>query len=1498
MIKQCVKKPFTVLVAVIVCLTLAAVSLTRMSTDLIPELSMPYMIVITTYPGATPEKVETNVTEPLERQLGTVSKVKNVTSTSSENYGMVMLEFEDDTNMDSALVKVNAAIQAATLPEECGTPNVMEISMDMMATEYLSIDFEGKDIYELSDFVEETVIPYYERQEGVSTVSDMGLVKKQVEIRLDEKKIDKLNDKLLAYVDKKLVDTKKEITDAQKDLEKAEEEVKKGSSELENEQQNTANQLGEATLGLNTALATKAAYEAELNSELANQAALQMELKAYEDAGLVDGYGQMNDMFAALKEAAGGQEAHDMIYEQIYRQMLIAAVQQVVDTQASIGIGGGAGGNDATPAPNPVPTPDSNPSETPTPAPDNRPEEGENTGSEEALPEEQPSQPDQPTEEAEGGENTDENQGNAAEAEQMKAVVQPLSFAEIVEMADEEDKQEAEAVIEPRAALTRERVVVTEENVDSILDSMDPLTAGTIRETCKVAAEAATQEQLRAIADQMPDSVADALANPDKLENAAALLEQQGQGEVASQLTLENLTQMDAIIHERIPNIKAELQNLEVEIAASKAVTEQVSGAVSEAMQNYSAVEAGKILAAAGFGSGSAQLAAAQSSVESGKTQLDSALESFEDARDTALKNANINALVEPSTLSSMIYAQNFAMPAGYIDDKEDNQWMLKVGDSFESVEELSNMLLCKIDGIGKVRLKDVAKITVIDNAGESYTKVNGNEGVVLSLFKGSTAGTSDVSKTINSASEELMEQYDGLHITALMDQGQYIGVFIGNIVQSMSLGAVLAVIVLAVFLKDILPTIVVAFSIPFSVLVAILLMYFGDISLNIMSMGGLSLGIGMLVDNSIVSMENIYRLRNRGLTAPRAAVQGGKQVEGAIVASTLTTVCVFLPLIFTDGMVRQLMLPFALTIAFSLIASLVVALTVVPTLASAILVKVKQKEHPLFDRLLEVYGSALDFCLKVKIVPLALAIALLLFSVVGVTKMGIVLIPDMASEQISVTVTMDEDDVEKEVGYATADEVMSRIIDIEGIKTVGAMNNVGALISSSMSSANYNRYGFYIIPDDDITTEKEINRICDEISQRTADVPGATVTTSASSMGSMSTLMGSGLELNIYGEDLDELLNISKEFEKMIAKVEGFEEVTNGQEEADKTLHLVINRDKAMKLGLTTAQIYGQIASHLTTETSAVTVTMDGYEMAVTIVDDRNLPTRETLLDEVYEATVTNKEGEQVKEEHKLSEFGKLETADGLQSISRQNNVRYLTVSAKTKEGYNTTKLTDQVKEVLDAYKMPRGYYYELSGEYENVTDMMTQMMKMMALGFLFVYLVMVAQFQSLLSPFIVLFTVPLAFTGGFIGLLMGGEQLSLIAMMGFLVLMGTVVNNGIVFVDYANQLRLGGMEKRPALIATGKTRMRPILMTAMTTILSMSALIFDRSTSAGMSKGMAIVVAGGLLYATLMTLFIIPVMYDILFRKQPRVIDVGSDEELDDVPDDAAEFIAQMNG
>ncbi|MBO6215739.1 MAG: efflux RND transporter permease subunit, partial [Lachnospiraceae bacterium] len=307
------------------------------------------------------------------------------------------------------------------------------------------------------------------------------------------------------------------------------------------------------------------------------------------------------------------------------------------------------------------------------------------------------------------------------------------------------------------------------------------------------------------------------------------------------------------------------------------------------------------------------------------------------------------------------------------------------------------------------------------------------------------------------------------------------------------------------------------------------------------------------------------------------------------------------------------------------------------------------------------------------------------------------------------------------------------------------------------------------------------------------------------------------------------------------------------------------------------------------TTDEDAATLTVDGDALDVVLIDETDPLTVENLMALEFEQTTTGFDGESETKTYKLRDFARIEKEKGIAEVVSENGTHMLTVTADTMEGYNTTRLSEQLMESLADYELPAGYTIEIGGEAQEVRDMLTQMMKLMALGLVLVYLVMVAQFQSLLSPFIILFTVPLAFTGGLFGLVAFGQQISIVSLMGFLVLMGTVVNNGIVFVDYTNQLRIAGMEKRKALIATGKTRMRPIMMTALTTILAMSSLVFSQDLSAGISRGMAVVVAVGLLYATLMTLFVVPVMYDIFFRGEPRDIDVGDD--LDEAPDEISD-------
>lgn len=1279
--KLSVKKPFTILVAVIAVLVLGVVSVTRMTTDLLPNMSLPYLMVITTYPGASPERVESDVVRPLESALGTVNGVENVYSTSAENYGMVQLEFAEGTDMESTLVKVSSALQevGATLPDMCSTPSIIELSMDMMATMYVSVSRDGYDIYQLSAFVKDTVQPYIERQNGVASVTGLGLVEQSIHVELNQEKIDKLNEKLLATVDETL-------SKALAELEKAEQEVASGKAEL---------QKAQSSFGT-----TMAGTLFEQIDDTVSETA--KETKAKVDALLT----QVKELRTEITDGELGQ-ALDSIIKNL-EEISARLSNKDLKLEDLLQIAGN-----------------------------------------------------------------------------LEVILDDL--AEILEKIDFENAE---------------------------TDPSSPI------------------YQLRKTLDEISG-------------------------------TLESLSEL----LDNIPQILSGLEDA------------------------YAGLTQAQLEAAVGFATASAQLTSAEAQLVTARAEL-------ENAKTEALKTANLDKLLSISTLSQMIYAQNFSMPAGYIDDADDNSWLLKVGDEFKTLDELSSALLVSMDGIGEVRLSDVADVTVIDNAGDSYTRLNGQEAVILSIFKNSTTGTNETAKNCLTAFQELEDKHNGTNVVTLMNQGSYIDLIIESVLSSMILGAGLAIIILALFLKDVKPTIVVAISIPLSVLFTLVLMYFTGISLNMMTLSGLALGIGMLVDNSVVVIENIYRLRSRGVGAARAAVQGTKQVAGAIISSTLTTICVFLPLVFTEGMVKELLLPLGLCIGYCLMASLIVALTVVPAAASTMLKNAAAKPHPWFDRFLNTYGRFLNWCLNFKAVPLTAAITLLAVCIWAVVNMGIVLLPEMNANQISVNVSTPEG-MTREESYAMADDVLDVLLSVDGVNEVGVMDagsSSGLMGGMSMGGGNnYGDYIYYIVIDED-TPANTIKRITADINKAIADleIDGEA---STGGMDEMVSMLGSGLSVNIYGNDLETLETLSEQVSDLVATVPGYTDISTSFAEGDDTIHLVIDRDKAMAKGLTVAQIYMAISEKMTTSANSTTVTLEGITMAVTVENPNDPLTVENLLELELSATTMDATGASVTTTYKLSEFATIEKTTSISSIGRENQSRYVTVSAGVEEGYNATLLARELDDKLAEFsqsQVPYGYRVQLDGESTVVNEMVLQMALLIALGCLFIYLVMVAQFQSLLSPFIVLFTIPLAFTGGMIGLLIYGQQLSLLSLMGFAVLMGTVVNNGIVFVDYTNQLRLGGMDRRSALIATGKTRMRPILMTTLTTILAMFQLVFSDDMAGQLGGGMAVVIIGGLLYATVMTLIIVPVMYDILFKRKPLDVDIGS-ENLDDVPDDAAEFIAE---
>ena len=1303
--KFSVKKPFTVLVAVIMVLMLGFVSISNMQTNLLPDVNTPYLMVVTVYPGASPERVESEVSDVMQNALGTVAGVEKVTATSAENYSLLLMQFSDDTDMNSAMVKVSNKVDqtTASLPSSCLTPSIIEYSLNMNAFMTVAVSREGSDVYDLSEFVSDTLVPYVERKGGVSSVSTNGLIEKMVQVQLSQEKINVINEKLLEVIDVQLAD-------ARKQLESAEAQIEAGRKEYDRQFKN---------------------YN-----------------KTVSDTVMQQFSGQVGEAVETVRKQA---------------QALLDSVNQLI------------------------------------------------------------------------------------------AVVQ--------------EPEIQQALIDVRDGLQR------------VMDKFNETGMKDIDSLIEIVAE------LRDITDKLTGAL------------------QQLQQRLNTEAGTEGSTAADLADDLQVQQSLNTVYNTLNDVIKAMDDVPGLMSTFSDALGTYSQQQMQAYM----------KFTEAREMLNEYEKQLTEAKQQYEDAKEKAMASSDVSKMLDIDTLAQLIYAQNFSMPAGYVKDSSGKSWLLKVGEEYDSIEDISGALLLHVDGFGDVRLSDVADVEVIDNAEASYTRLNGERAAVLKIYKGATSSASEVSDNCLSAFQELEAQYDGLHVVVLSNQGNYITIIVKSILSSMVIGAALAIIVLAIFLRDVKPTLVVGFSIPLSVLFAVVLMYFTGMDLNVMTLAGLSLGIGMLVDNSIVVIENIYRLRGRGVPAARAAVQGAKQVGMSVVASTLTSVCVFLPVVFSSSIVKSLMQPMSLCIGYCLMASLIVALTVVPAAASTVLKKAEPKQLKWFDKIQDKYAKSLEWCFRHRALPLLAAVVLLAFCGWQVFSMGVELLPTITSNEAIVTLSTTKD-LSKEDSYAIAGKAVEAMLEVDHVEEVGittdtrvAGMDIGQLglpttITDLLNAANsYGTYQVNVMLDESLSSS-EIETARQALEDALSGIEDCTAKVEISGMQELTSQLASGLSVKIYGADAETLSQLSEKVVDIVNDTEGFANATNGLGSGDATINLQIDRDKVRSYGLTVAQVYQQIAAKLTTTTTAQTpVTVDGSTMSVQISNNLDPVTKENMMDITFETTVMSADGTTSTGTCTLADMATWDTGSAPDSITSEDQTQYVSVTADTLDGYNTTVQARVLEKKLNEFalsdEMPEGCSFSMGGESDSVNFMVNEMVQWLALALPFVYLVMVAQFQSLLSPFIVLFTIPLAFTGGLLGMLFTGQQLTMISLMGFIVLMGTVVNNGIVFVDYANQLRLGGMERRAALIATGKTRMRPILMTTLTTVLAMLQMVFSNDMASQLMSGMAIVIICGLSYATLMTLYIVPILYDILFRKPPLNVDVGSDDELDDIPDDAAEYIAQSS-
>lgn len=1342
--KFSVKKPMTVFVCVVIIIVLGVVSFLKMTPDLLPNMDFPYAMIMTTYGGQTPETVESTVTKPLEQSISTIDGVKDITSNSAENYSVLIIEFEDGTNMDTATVDLRSSLDTISdnWPDGVGTPYLIKANPSMLPVAMTAVEYKGKDRKELSDYVSDELLNKLEGIDGVASVSDKGIVVEKENVVISQKKIDALNKKISAALDD-------QFSDAEDKLNSAKKEIDDNISKAESGSQTISSSIGQ--INAQQESAASQLQDAQKNAESGKTRLLSAKM-------------QLLDQKASLTQT---------------KQTLETAYQALLSIKTSY---------------------------------------------EELL-------------------------------TQKKELTETLNTLNQI-------SDNYVAIIKQMAALDkdREEYKQLEKQLEEIDEQLKPFNIK--KEGLALAIESANAalSKVDSSLGQINETLAELGTDTSNLDS-----------------TLKELTDKIAVINSGIAQLDSAISGLDDKSVSVDSALATISKQQSNADFKMS--------------SALSTLTTKQSEVQSAVTQLDSAkkevqgsIDTLKEQKDKAKDKADMNNTVTLENVSNILTAQNFSMPAGYVTDDENNKYMVRVGDKVDNEKELKSLVLfdTKIDGIGVVTLDDVADVFLKDNSDEIYAKINGNPGIVLSFSKQSDIATSAVCDNINTTLKELSEENEGLNFTNLYSQGDYIAIVINSVLQNLLLGALLAIIILFLFLRDIKPTVIVACSIPISVVFAIVLMYFSGVTLNMISLSGLAIGVGMLVDNSVVVIENIYRLRGLGYSAIQASLNGAKQVAGAIASSTLTTICVFLPIVFVEGITRQLFVDMALTIAYSLLASLIVALTLVPAMGQRMLRKIKPQKNTENSRIIKDYEKSLRFVLRHKVCSILVVVAVLGASIFGALAKGFSFMPNMSSTEVQVSAKLD-DNATLEETIDTAEQINKVLNGYDEFETVGVITGsstslMGLSGGSSSDTGSVTAYG---VLKNEYTKKSE--EICNRLSTDLEKVKGEIRVSGGSSTSSMSTLLGNGgIEITLYGDDIETLKKTAEDMAKQLETVEGIDETDSGVGATSPEIKVSVNKAKAAEKGLTVAQVYQQVASAVASEKTSTALTNgNGSDLDVVIVKDES---KKVSPDAIGSIDITYKDSEENEKTTSLSSIADISKSETIDVITRQDQKRFLSITGTLKDGYTLTDVSNKAEKLFDDYKFPEGCSIEFAGSNKATMDAMSQLVLMLLLGVVLIYLIMVAQFQSLKSPFIIMFTIPLAFTGGFLGLLITGFDVSVVSLIGFIMLCGIIVNNGIVLVDYINRLRRDGKERVEAIVEAGKTRMRPILITALTTILGLSVMALGIGTGAEMMQPLAIVCIGGLIYATFMTLYIIPVIYDAFNKKELRKVEESELEAIDE--------------
>lgn len=810
------------------------------------------------------------------------------------------------------------------------------------------------------------------------------------------------------------------------------------------------------------------------------------------------------------------------------------------------------------------------------------------------------------------------------------------------------------------------------------------------------------------------------------------------------------------------------------------------------------------------------------------------------------------------STLSGLLAAENMNLPSGDLTQGNTTVAVRTIGE-FTSVQEINNLPIPTSTG-AVIHLSDVARVEQVEADRDSFTYINGEKGILLSVDKQSTANLVKVSQSLKDEIAKLQRDYPELEIDMLSDTSDYIEMSLSNITETALLAAVIAFFVLLLFLKNAVTAGIIAVSIPTSIMATFALMHVTDINMNMISMGGVAIGIGMLVDNSVVVLDSIYQYYERGYTAAESAEIGAKEVSMAIIASTLTTVAVFLPMALIGGTTGAMMKNLSFTIMYALIASVVVALTFVP-MACALLLKRETKTfvwknlkflsfldrwEGAIDTLSRKYEKLLKWALRHRKKTVLTVLLVFILSLCSIPLAGMDFMASMDEGVATISVDL-PNGTDLDTTEETTLEVLYRLQDIPEADVVYA--NVG----SGMLSSGTNSASITMNLVDAKDRKRSTEEVCDDIEKLLADIPGADITVSSSDS-AMGSLASADVTMNVYGYDAATLVDVEDELIDKLSQVDGLSDVEGSTGDTVPEAKVTIDRAKASQYGITTASVAGALSTAISGST-ATQYKLDGTEIDVVIRYDTNSV---NYLTDLNNLTVTSAYGTQVP----LSDVATITMDESATTIMRENQKNYITISANA-DNMSTSEAQKLVEKAMADIELPDGCTYQFSGMMEKMNDTFRSLEIAMVVAVLLVYMIMASQFESLRYPFIVMFSMPLAITGAIIGLLITGNTITMPAMMGFVMLIGMVVNNGIVLVDYTNQLMDRGMNCYDALTSAGPRRLRPILMTTLTTVLGMVPMALATSEGSEMMQALAIAVIFGLTLSTVVTLIFIPVLY-----------------------------------